>query len=195
MTKKSFFFYNLFINKRGITIKRNPKKKNLVSIHTCCFTGHRPQKLPWGFDEDRNGCIAMKEIVKLEIQNSILNYGITHFISGMALGFDMIAAEIVLELKKNYPFITLECALPCKNQQKYWQKEQKQRYEKNLSQADKITYVSDKLYFDGCMQKRNKYMIDNSSMLIALFNGSAGGTKQTVVRAKQKKLNVLIIKI
>ena len=160
---------------------------------TACFTGHRPQKLPWGFNENDVGCLAMKEITKIEIQNAIINYGITHFISGMAIGFDIIAAELVLELKKDYPFITLECAIPCKEQDKLWRQEQKERYRNILSQADKVTCVSDKPYFDGCMQKRNKYMIDNSSVLIALFNGKAGGTKQTVDYAKQQGLEILTI--
>ncbi len=161
--------------------------------NTACFTGHRPQKLPWGFNENNVSCIAMKEIAKIEIQNAIINYGITHFISGMAIGFDMIAAELVLELKNDYPFITLECAIPCKEQDKLWRKQQKERYKYILSKADKITYVSDRTYFDGCMQKRNNYMIDNSSVLIALFNGKAGGTKQTVDYAKEKGLKVEII--
>ncbi len=152
---------------------------------TACFTGHRPQKLPWGFNEDSIDCIAMKEIAKIEIQNAIINYGITHFISGMAIGFDMIAAELVLELKKDYPFITLECAIPCKEQDKLWREQQKERYKNILSQANKVTYVSDKPYYYGCMQKRNRYMIDNSSVLIALFNGKPGGTKQTVDYAKK----------
>ena len=97
-----------------------------MKSNTCCFTGHRPQKLPWGFNENSIDCIAMKEIAKIEIQNAIFNYGITHFISGMAIGFDMIAAELVLELKKDYPFITLECAIPCKEQDKLWRQEQKE---------------------------------------------------------------------
>ena len=160
---------------------------------TACFTGHRPQKLPWGFNEDDIRCIAMKEIAKIEIQNAIINYGINHFISGMALGFDMIAAELVLELKKDYPFITLECAIPCKEQDKLWREQQKERYANILSQADKVTYVSDRPYFDGCMQQRNKYMIDNSSVLIALFNGKSGGTKQTIDYAKQQGLEILTI--
>lgn len=160
---------------------------------TVCFTGHRPQKLPWKFNENDVGCMAMKEIAKLEITNAILS-GKEHFISGMALGFDMIAAEIVLELKEEYPHISLECAIPCKDQDKMWPAQQKERYKYILSRADKITYVSDKPYFDGCMQNRNKYMIDNSSTLIALFNGLPGGTKQTIDYAKEKGLEVVVIK-
>ena len=164
-----------------------------MKSNTCCFTGHRLQKLPWGFNENSIDCIAMKEIAKIEIQNAIINYGITHFISGMAIGFDMIAAELVLELKKDYPFITLECAIPCKEQDKLQRQEQKERYRKILSQADKVTFVSDRPYFDGCMQKRNKYMIDNSSVLIALFNGKPGGTKITIDYAKQQGHEILTI--
>lgn len=162
--------------------------KNMI----VCFTGHRSQKLPWRFNEDDARYLKMKEKTKQEIEIAIKN-GKKHFISGMAIGFDMIAAEIVLELKKHYSFISLECAIPCKDQEKLWPIKQQERYRKILSLADKITYVSDQPYFDGCMQKRNKYMIDNSTMLIALFNGKPGGTKQTVDYAKEKGLKILTI--
>ena len=56
-----------------------------------------------------------------------------------------------------------------------------------------MTFVSDRPYFDGCMQKRNKYMIDNSSVLIALFNGKPGGTKITIDYAKQQGHEILTI--
>ena len=84
---------------------------------TACFTGHRPQKLPWKFNEQDERCIEMKKKLKNEIIKSIES-GYTSFISGMALGFDIICAEIILELKEIYPNIRLICALPCKDQTK-----------------------------------------------------------------------------
>lgn len=78
----------------------------LLNAHTCCFTGHRPQSLPWKFNEQDERCLKMKEQLRNEIIKAIKN-GYKTFISGMALGFDMICAEMVLELKKTYPFIKL----------------------------------------------------------------------------------------
>ena len=179
-------------------MKLNEFKDNLkqeittLNENVACFTGHRSQKLPWRFDESDVRCLAMKELAKLEIENAILNEGITHFISGMALGFDMIAAELVLELKKLYPNIILECAIPCKGQESKWPILQQKRYHDILKQADKIRCIYSH-YEDGCMQERNKYMINNLSLVIALYNGMPGGTQQTLNYAKEKGLKVKII--
>ena len=111
----------------------------------------------------------------------------------MVLGSDMICAEIILELKKKHPNLELECAIPCINQTEKWFGDSLKRYQNILSKADKVTYVSSVKYFSGCMIKRNNYMIDNSSLLIAVYNGSPDGTKQTIEKAKQKGLDINII--
>ncbi len=162
-----------------------------IKENTVCFTGHRPQKLPWGFKEKGRKFKLAKKNTSWAIEKAIKN-GKRHFITGMALGFDMMCAEIVLTLKRKYNDITLECAIPCKVQEKAWKKEQQVRYHKILKQADKIRCVFDQ-YVDGCMQERNKYMVDSSSLVIALFDGNAGGTKQTIEYAKEQGLEVIII--
>lgn len=98
-----------------------------MSAYTVCFTGHRPQKLPWGYNENDERCISMRNRTKIEIENSIKK-GYHTFLCGMALGFDMICAEIVLELKQKYPYIKLIGAIPCKNQSSQWPKSQQDRY-------------------------------------------------------------------
>ena len=75
---------------------------------TCCFTGHRPQSLPFGFNENDARCAALKKALREQIIHLSEKENVTHFISGMAIGIDMYAAEIVLDLKKSYPGITLE---------------------------------------------------------------------------------------
>ena len=87
---------------------------------TCAFTGHRPQKLPFGFNEADERCTALKKLLRTKIIEYIETEHVTHFISGMALGTDMYAAEIVLGLKAAYPGITLTCALPCESQAEKW---------------------------------------------------------------------------
>lgn len=167
------------------------KYKDLKDI-TLCFTGHRSQKLPWRFNEDDERCVKMKNSAKELIEQAIID-GYVYFISGMALGFDMICAEIVLELKKKYPHIKLICALPCKNQDELWTNEYKKRYKKILKQADSVRCLADK-YTRECMLERNNYMLNNSSRVIALFNGLSGGTKSTIAYAKKQGKEVVVIK-
>lgn len=167
------------------------KINQILKNETVCFTGHRSQKLPWGFNESDERCLKMKEKLKTEIVKTVES-GYTTFISGMALGFDMICAELVLELKKTYPHIKLICALPCKNQYKKWSDRQRQRYKNILKQADIVRYVSEE-YTDTCMLERNDYMLNNSSIVIALYNGKGGGTGYTIKKAKTMNLQTMII--
>ena len=135
--------------------------------------------------------LKLKHKLKNEIINAI-QFGYNHFITGMALGTDILCAKIVLKLKKKHD-IKLECAIPCLNQTERWTNSDKKNYEIIINQADIKTYVSDKKYYNGCMQKRNRYMVDNSSLIIAHFNGSTGGTKQTIDYAKSKNKKIIII--
>ena len=162
-----------------------------IKLRTLCFTGHRSQKLPWKFNEKNLRCQIMKFHLKNAIKRAIGD-GYTDFISGMALGFDMICAEMVLKLKKKNPNIKLECAIPCKNQEIKWNKQLQERYREILKQADKIWCGSEN-YNKLCMFERNKYMINNSSKVIALFDGKPGGTAQTLNYAKKKGLKIEII--
>lgn len=86
----------------------------MTKKQSCCFTGHRPQSLPFRFNENDERCIDLKRRLKDAIIEMITQNGVTHFISGMAIGVDMYAAEIVLELKETYPNISLEAAIPAK---------------------------------------------------------------------------------
>jgi len=173
------------------TIKEIENEVEQLNRFWVCFTGHRPQKLPWGFNENDERCQKMRIRAIIEIEDAIQK-GYHTFLCGMALGFDMICAEIVLELKKKYPHIKLIGAIPCKNQCEKWNSIQKTRYQKILKQLDKIRCIYDH-YEDGCMQERNQYMINNSSLVIALFNGKNGGTKTTIDYAKSLGKEVVII--
>lgn len=97
-----------------------------------CFTGHRNHKLPWLYNEDDQRCYAMKVALRSEIERAIQK-GYTTFLCGMALGFDMICAETVIALKKDYPHIKIIGAIPCKNQDSRWSDEYKARYRKLLT--------------------------------------------------------------
>lgn len=159
---------------------------------TVCFTGHRPQSLPFGFNEQHPDCVAIKESLKGEIIHCIES-GATDFITGMALGVDMWAAEAVIALKSKYPNIRLIAAIPCPNQAQHWNKESVKRYEGILARCDEQVLVSE-TYFTGCMHVRNKYMVDHSDTVIAVYNQSeSGGTASTVRYAKKKNKKIIFI--
>lgn len=157
---------------------------------TCCFTGCRPQSLPWGYNEKDIKCKALKEKLKAEIIKAAES-GYTHFISGMAQGVDTYCAEIVLEMKKNRG-IFLEAAVPCETQADKWTDKEKQRYKKILSKADTVTVLS-KNHTPYCMHMRNAYMVDKSSLVIAVWGGGDGGTQNTINYAVKNGVNITVI--
>lgn len=121
-------------------------------------------------------------------------YGITNFISGMALGVDLDFAETVLKLRNDFP-ITLECAIPCPNQTLNWDVKDKLRYDSILKRADNVKLVSER-YTAECMLKRNRYMVDKSELIIAVFNGiKKGGTWYTINYAKKENKVIVLIEL
>jgi len=164
-------------------------------IKTCCFTGHRPKTLPWGFDEGDLRCVAFKSKIKFTVEDLIVGHGYKKFISGMAMGADMICAEIVLTLKNLYPYIKLECAVPNYAFTESWQPEDVRRYSSILTRADEIKFVSEnRFYSKRDLMLRNIYMVDSSDIVVAAYiKGESGGTRNTIYYAKSKNKEVIII--
>lgn len=158
-------------------------------MKTCAFTGHRPQSLPFGFDETDMRCVRLKQILKNQIIRIIREEGVTYFITGMARGIDQFAAEIVLKLKQSYPEIKLECAVPCRTQPVKWEKTARERYQSLLAKCDRKTVLQEK-YTKDCMQKRNRYMVDHAEVLLAVWDGTPGGTGSTVRYATEQRKKV-----
>lgn len=158
----------------------------------CCFTGHRPQNLKFGYNEHSFECIRLKKLLRKAIIGMITKYNVSHFISGMALGVDMYAAEIVLEVKKEFPNVILECAIPCRTQATKWSSHFVERYNNIVDNADVKTILQES-YTKDCMRKRNEYMINHSNYVIAVFNGESGGTANTINYARKNKKKILII--
>ena len=101
----------------------------------------------------------------------------------------MIAAHVILSLKEKYPFIKLIVVCPCKNQDAKWNEKQKRTYREILQLADKTVYLAD-TYYDGCMQARNRHLVDNSKYCICYLTRNFGGTFATVRYAKKQINNV-----
>ena len=97
-------------------------------IERCCaFTGHRPKKFPWGYNEADSRCVALKKALAGEIAK-LVNAGYTDFFSGMAEGVDTWAALTVLALKKENPALRLHCVLPYEGQADRWSASARERY-------------------------------------------------------------------
>ena len=160
--------------------------------HTCCFTGHRPDKLPWGTNENDVRALALKKRLDKVLEQAY-QAGMRHFISGMARGTDLYFAEGVVHLRRRHPEVTLEAARPCESQAHAWPEEEQRRYNDILDQCDYETLVQHS-YDRGCMQRRNRYMADRSSMVIAVYNGiPKGGTAQTLAYAMKQGLKTVIL--
>ena len=114
----------------------------------------------------------------------------TDFISGGALGFDQIAASLIIAKKEIGKNIRLIFALPCKNQDEKWNEKQKKLYQELLPEADEVIYISEE-YNDFCMRKRNNYMVEHSAYCICALLQEKSGTGQTVRYAKKKNLQVI----
>ena len=160
---------------------------------TCCFTGHRPEKLPWGKNEQDTRCLALKKKICDAVEAAHAE-GKRHFICGMARGCDFYFAEAVLALREIYPDVTLEAAIPCLTQTDGWPEEQKARYQRILAACDYETVVQEH-YSRDCMQRRNRYMVDHAALLIAVHDGLPGGTRSTVLYAMRQKIMVVNLPI
>lgn len=160
---------------------------------SCCFTGHRPQKLPWGYDETDPRCVELKNRIRQAVLWAYQE-GYRHFLCGMAQGCDLYFCEAVLALREACPGITVEAAIPCPTQADSWPEPERRRYHSLVARCDMETMVSGS-YSPACMQRRDRYMVDHSALLIAAFDGSAGGTRYTVEYALRQKIELVDVSI
>lgn len=148
---------------------------------TCCFTGHRdiPER------ERKKIAAKLKETVTSLIQQGYLYFG-----AGGARGFDALAAQTVLNLRAQYPAIKLILVLPCRNQTRGWSAEDVEEYEHIKAWADKVVYTAQE-YTPGCMHKRNRHLVDNSSVCVCYLTKEGGGTDYTVNYARLNGLEII----
>jgi uncharacterized phage-like protein YoqJ len=143
----------------------------------CCFTGHRKLALPKKILQGRT-----EQLIEM-----LYGQGVRIFKAGGALGYDTLAAKAVLNCKAKHPDIELHLILPHPNQTAYWQGSDREIYDRILSAADKVIYTADH-YFSGCMQTRNRRLVDSSGYCISYFTEPTGGTAYTVKYARKKGL-------
>ena len=160
--------------------------------HTCAITGHRPKSFPWGYNERSSDCVLLKQTLAAQIK-ALSERGVTDWLSGMALGVDLWAAQIVLHLKQEHPALNLRCILPCQGQESKWPAPAKEQYRSLLRQADEVWYVS-QTYHKNCMLERNRRLVDSAAFLLAVYNGTQrSGTGMTVRYARERGRKIILI--
>lgn len=142
----------------------------------CSFTGHRTIQIKHRLN--------IKEAIARHIDMAY-NEGCRDFYSGAAIGFDTLAAFEVLNYKKIHSDVRLILLIPCIDQDSKWNEEQRNDYKKLLMLADDVIYVSDSPYYDGCMQKRNRELVERCKILIAYVGRERGGSAQTYRMAER----------
>lgn len=150
--------------------------------NTCCFTGHRDISLT-PYDEllHRTEPLVMR----------LIENGYKYFVCGGALGFDTFAAMYIVSLKKRGFDVKLILILPCRDQSSKWSEYNKHIYDMLIGYADEVIYTADR-YYAGCMQKRNRALVEASSACICyLMTDHNSGTRQTVEYAMSQGLAVV----
>jgi uncharacterized phage-like protein YoqJ len=153
--------------------------------HRCCFTGHRPEKLKT--PENRLVLLLEEEIRKA------ITGGFTTYITGMAKGTDLIAGEIVLRLREQDDRLKLICALPHPGFGLHWGGGWTERFQRVLTAADLSRTICPSFSY-ASYQVRNKWLVNHSSLVIGVFNGERGGTKNTLDYARSVGVPCVVIR-
>lgn len=143
---------------------------------TVAFTGHRHYR---GEADD-----ALREQIR-----TLYAEGFRTFLSGMAVGFDLSAAEAVLDLRRELTALRLVAVLPFARQGEWYAAATRDRYQRIITEADAVIPLSER-YYKGCYQVRNRYLVDHAALLVAWYDGSDGGTRQTFLGALHRGLRI-----
>ena len=162
--------------------------------HTCCFTGHRTERLPWGENENDPRCLELKDRLDEALAQAYAE-GFRHFVCGMARGSDLYFCEAALALRQLHPEVTLEAAVPYQGQADRWPETDRRRWELLLSQCNFETVVQHH-YSAGCLSRRNRYMADKSALLLAVYDGRPhGGAAYTLQYARNHGLRTVVLDV
>ncbi len=148
-------------------------------LSTIAFTGHRPPKFGGYNEHDNDTIIAVKRSLE-QMVDLLAKTGTKTFLSGMALGVDTWTAEAVLGWKKRYSQIRLVCAVPFQGFEMKWPGASQERFHAILERGDQVVIVSGGGYSPEKLQRRNQWMVDHADGLLAVWDGSPGGTANAV---------------
>lgn len=150
---------------------------------TCTFTGHRPERLPWGENEEDERCLALKFLIAQAVGEAY-DDGYREFLCGMARGCDFYFAEAVINLRRAHKSVSLIAMVPCPTQTDGWSEKDKARHALLCNQADAVC-VFEPIYSGGCMLRRNRAMVERARRVITVYDGGDGGTAYTAACAER----------
>lgn len=162
------------------------KSEAELRMHRCAFTGHRPEKV-----EGSEGQIIVE--LRKEILDAI-DHGYTTFLTGMSRGVDLWAADIIIHLRRYNPELKLIGVIPFEGFESSWSVDWKKHYKLVRKELDWL-HVGSKEYTPDVYQLRNQFMVDHSSMVLAVYNGQPGGTQNTIRYARGRGVSVKIVEV
>ena len=162
-----------------------------------CITGYRPDKMPEQYGYDIHNA-AWKELKRAFCDVSLFlyaryGYRLTVY-TGMALGVDQAIAEATFELRNELPDIRIIAAVPCYNYEVKWPIQSRKLYHSILERCDQVTYVTRTSYTADCLEKRNRYMVDHSALVLGIYDGKKGGTKNCLDYARKNGKQIITIR-
>ena len=164
-------------------------------MYSIALTGHRPSKLPCGYEEypaaSQWGKRLLASLVA-QIEKAVDEHGEVTVLSGMALGADQIWALAAVEAKRKGLPVKFVACVPCYRYEAKWPSASQANYRKLLEKADSVVYVHKGDYNFRCLDQRNRYMVDNADLLIAVFDGSPSGTRNCIRYAESKGVTARI---
>ena len=160
---------------------------------TCCFTGHRAEKLPWRHDEQDPRCLRLKTMLA-DALGALYAAGYRRFLCGMASGGDMYFGEAAAALREERPDVTLEAVVPFEGQERGWPAALRRRYARLCEAADRVTVIGGEDARESYLA-RDRYMVDHASVVLAAYAGGPGGTRYTIDYALKCGLRVIELPI
>ena len=170
------------------------ESQSLMKKTSCAFTGHRPMRFSFKYDETHPACIKLKKVLAEQI-DFLYRQGITDFYTGCALGIDLWAGEAVLALAELHPEIKLHCIVPFAAQDQKWTSEQQARYHALLDRSNDVVLTQEK-YSEDCYYIRNRYLVDHADVVLAVYDMQANkrsGTGYTVHYAQAQNKPIIAI--
>ncbi|MBQ9168990.1 MAG: DUF1273 family protein [Oscillospiraceae bacterium] len=170
------------------------ESQSLMKKTSCAFTGHRPTRFSFKYDETHPSCIELKKVLAEQI-DFLYRQGITDFYTGCALGIDLWAGEAVLALMELHPEIKLHCVVPFAAQDRKWTPEQQARYRALLDRSSDVFMTQEK-YSEDCYYIRNRYLVDHADVVLAVYDMQANkrsGTGYTIHYAQAQSKPIIVI--
>lgn len=172
---------------QALVLARQELSQKADKRFSIAATGHRPNKL-YGYDLREPRWVALAHKMRRFLKDMLAQHGKLRCISGMALGVDQLFALVALKLRDEGADIVVTSALPCRNQNTVWRSDE---YWRDIMQrADEHVFVHDGPYTQSCLQERNEWMVDRADLVMAVFNGTPGGTANCIRYAEKRGVRV-----